>query len=228
MGVVNLYIHEPSSALLEIASEVREWRTPKVRLWVSDDDMRNCDATVRRIIGTWLDHRIVDQNVQVDNSVGYYEWDVSAVQIGVIASNGLKALVQRCMSQNMQFAVLGDSAKCKGRMTCFVDAPQKLDLPCSWLNCRWMTTYDEVLQFCHEQGVFDFDLSDTSRFCPTGKSEQGAPIYKELSTGNLIYLDNMHKTHYEVFSPIGRHLGEMSLNGQLDRLAADNRKRLDI
>ena len=229
MGQVNIYIHEPCAASVEVIKKVRVWGTPKVRLWASEADVRNCEASVRRVIENWRDAKVVEHNVQVDHSIQYYEWNLlSVVQVEMIASNGLKALIQRCTDQGIRFAILGESAKSKGRMTCFVDAPQRTDLPCSWQKFTWLTSYDEVLQFCREQGVFDFDLCDKSRFSPTGKVEQGAPVYKERSTGYFIYLDNLHKTHYEVFSPTGQHLGEMSLNGQLDRSTADNRKRLDV
>lgn len=228
MGQVNIYIHEPCAASVEVVQKVRDWRTPKVRLWASEADVRNCEASVRRVIENWRDAKVVEHNVQVDHSIQYYEWDMPAVQVELITSNGLKALMQRCADQGIQFAILCKSAKSKGRMACFVDAPQRTDLPCAWQKFRWLTSYDEVLQLCREQGVFDFDLADTSRFSPTGKVEQGALVYKEQSTGYFIYLDNLHKTHYEVFSPTGRHVGEMSMNGQLDRSAADARKRLEI
>ena len=226
MGDVNLYIHEPCPASIEIARKIRAWGTPKVRLWLSAEDMEHCDVSIRRVIEQWRDGKIVDRNIQIDNSVNYYECNLSAVHVEVIVSSGLKALIQRCTDQGTQFAVLSESAKSKGRMTCFVDAPQQMDLPDAWQKFQWLTSYDEVLQFCREQGVFDFDLTDTSRFSPTGKFEQGAQVYKERSTGNFIYLDNLHKTHYEVFSSTGQHLGEMSLNGTLDRHMADSNKRL--
>lgn len=228
MGEVNIYIHEPCAASVEVAKEIRAWRTPKVRLWFSTDDMEDSEASVWRVIKHWRDGKIVDQNVQVAHSIGYYEWNLSSVQVDVIASHGLQALIQRCMNQSTQFAILGESAKSKGRMTCFVDAPQRANLPDVWHKFRWLTSYDEVLQFCREQSVFDFDLADTSRFSPTGKVEQGASVYKERSTGYFIYLDNLHKTHYEVFSPTGRHVGEMSMNGILDRHTADASKRLAL
>ena len=226
MGEVNIYVYEPSAASVKVAKKVRDWGTSKVRLWVSCDDVKNCEASVRRVIEHWRDRKFVDQNVQVDNSIQYYEWHMSSVQVEVIASDGLKALIQRYMKQKMEFAVLGDSAKCKGRMTCFVDAPQLMDLPDAWQKFQWLTSYDEVLRFCREQGVFDFDLTDTHYFSPTGKIIQGAQVYKELSTGNLVYLDNLHKTHYEVFSLTGKHLGEMSMNGILDPSMADTGKHL--
>lgn len=226
MGEVNLYIHEPCPASIEIARKVRAWGTSKVRLWISSDDVSNCDASVRGVINQWRDSKIVDQNIRVDHSIHYYEWNLLAVQVEVIASVGLKALIQRCTDQGTQFAVLSESAKSKGRITCFVDAPQLMDLPDAWQKFQVLTSYDEVLQFCREQGVFDFDLTDTSRFSPTRKVEQGEPVYREWSTGYFIYLDNLHKTHYEVFSPTGRHLGEMSMTGVLDRHAADSTKHL--
>ena len=162
------------------------------------------------------------------NTIGYYEWDLSAVRAEKITSNGLKALIHRSTIQQIQFAILGNSPKCKGRMVYFVDAPQRKDLPNSWQSCRWMTTYNDIVKHCHEQGVFDFDLADTSRFSQTDKIVQGARVYKELSTGRLVYLDNFHKTHYEVFSSRGAHLGEMSLGGKLNQSTADNQKRLDL
>ena len=124
MGQVNLYIHEPCAASVEVVQKVRAWRTPKVRLWFSADDTENSEVSVRRVIKQWRDGKIVDHNVQVDHSVGYYEWDLSTVQVEVIASTGLKALIQRCTDQGIPFAILGESAKSKGSMTCFVDAPQ--------------------------------------------------------------------------------------------------------
>ena len=57
---------------------------------------------------------------------------------------------------------------------------------------------------------------------------QGAAVYKEKVSGNFFYLDNLHKNHYEVFSQMGRHLGEMSLNGNLNREKADLNKHLEL
>ena len=53
-------------------------------------------------------------------------------------------------------------------------------------------------------------------------------VFLSKDGDNFIYLDNLHKTHYEVFSSTGQHLGEMSLNGDLDRLVADPGKHLRL
>jgi hypothetical protein len=228
MEAVNLYIQELTPSSLGIIKKVRAWGTSKVRLWIGSDDLKESETLIRRIIANWRDGRIIDQNVQIDHSIGYYEWNLETVNVDVITSNGLKALIQRCLAQNMQFAILCDSARCKGRMVCFVDAPQRSDLPDLWRRFPCLASYDEVFQFCQRKGVFDFDLTNTSRFCETGKVVQGAAVYKEKVSGNFFYLDNLHKNHYEVFSQMGRHLGEMSLNGNLNREKADLNKHLEL
>ncbi|MDR3188014.1 MAG: hypothetical protein LBT94_02360, partial [Prevotellaceae bacterium] len=43
-------------------------------------------------------------------------------------------------------------------------------------------------------------LDNTKRFRRTGQDRQGQQVYQEIETGYYWYLDNFHKTHYEVFS----------------------------
>ena len=69
---------------------------------------------------------------------------------------------------------------------------------------------------------------NVSRYARAEQIFQGEPVYREQKAGHLIYLDHLHKTHYEVFDPQGKHLGEMSLNGDLDRSKADPNKRLSV
>ena len=226
MDEVNVYLHGLSQDSLAIAKKVRAWGARKVRLWVSEENLRQ--SSFKGLVANWRDGHVIDQNVQVDNSISYFEWDLKTVGIDPITSEGLKALVQRCRTQNLQFVILGEGAKSKDRFVGFVDAPQRPDLPDGWQMCEWVTTYDELLALCQLRGVFDFDLTNVSRFARTEQIFQGEPVYREQKTGHLIYLDHLHKTHYEVFDPQGKHLGEMSLNGILDRTAADRNKRLNV
>ena len=226
MDEVNVYLHGLSQDSLAIAKKVRAWGTRKVRLWVSEENLRQ--SSFKRLVANWRDGCVIDQNVQVDNSIGYYEWDLKTVGIDPITSKGLRALIQRCRTQDLQFVILGEGAKIKNRFAGFVDAPQRPDLPDGWQTCEWVTTYEELLVLCQRRGVFDFDLANVSRFARAGQGGQSEPVYKELKTGNLIYLDHLHKTHYEVFDSQGKHLGEMSLNGDLDRTKADPNKRLNV
>jgi hypothetical protein len=62
-----------------------------------------------------------------------------------------------------------------------------------------------------------YALSDnTERFCRTGQSRQGQTVYREITTGNYWYLDNLHKIHCEVFNSTGEHIGIADLQGNID------------
>ncbi len=226
MDEVNVYLHDLNQGSLAIAKQVRMWGTRKVRLWVSEEALRQ--SSYKGLVANWRDGYVIDQSVQVDNSIGYYEWDLKTVGINPITSGGLKALIQRCWTQNLQFVILGEVAKIKNHFAGFVDAPQWPKLPDVWHVCEWVTTYEELLALCQQRGVFDFDLTNVSRFVRAGQGGQSETVYRELKTGNLIYLDRLHKTHYEVFDSHGKHLGEMSLNGYLDRTKSDSNKRLNV
>lgn len=226
MGEVNVYLHGLNQDSLAIAKKVRSWGTRKVRLWVSEENLKQ--SSFKGLVANWRDGQVIDQSVQVDNSIGYYEWNLTVVGIDPITSGGLKALIQRCRTKNLQFVILGEGVKVKNRFVGFVDAPQRHELPGSWHVCEWVTTYEELLALCQQRGVFDFDLTNVSQFVRAGQGGQGETVYKELKTGNLIYLDRLHKTHYEVFDSHGKHLGEMSLNGGLDYSKADSNKRFNV
>jgi hypothetical protein len=74
-----------------------------------------------------------------------------------------------------------------------------------------------------------FSLTDESRFqLLPGKRFDGQQIYRELKSGNIWYLDALHKSHYEVFDTTGKfHLGEAGLAGNLDQSKKDPQKRIN-
>ena len=155
MDEVNVYLHDLNQGSIAIAKQVRMWGTRKVRLWVSEEALRQ--SSYKGLVANWRDGYVIDQSVQVDNSIGYYEWDLETVGINPITSGGLKALIQRCWTQNLQFVILGEVAKIKNHFAGFVDAPQWPKLPDVWHVCEWVTTYEELLALCQQRGVFDFD-----------------------------------------------------------------------
>lgn len=64
--------------------------------------------------------------------------------------------------------------------------------------------------------VVDFSLSDTSRFKKTHFNIQGKVVYKELSTKCYWYEDNLHHSHYEIFSKNEEHMGIADYSGTVD------------
>lgn len=48
-------------------------------------------------------------------------------------------------------------------------------------------------------------LKDTTRFEKTSIICQGRSVYQEISTQYFWYLDNLHRSHFEIFDPTGKH-----------------------
>lgn len=64
--------------------------------------------------------------------------------------------------------------------------------------------------------VVDFSLSDTSRFKKTHFNFHSKIIYRELESKCFWYMDNLHRTHYEVFNSNKEHVGIADLEGNVD------------
>ena len=64
--------------------------------------------------------------------------------------------------------------------------------------------------------IVDFCLNDTSQFKKTHFNIQGKIVYKELSTKCYWYEDNLHHSHYEVFSRNQEHIGTADMLGNVN------------
>lgn len=72
----------------------------------------------------------------------------------------------------------------------------------------------------------DVLLDDINRFRRTGivHPKTGTIIFEEIVTKYWWYFDSLHRNHFEVFNPQNVHLGEGSLDGDLDIDKRDPRK----
>jgi len=73
-----------------------------------------------------------------------------------------------------------------------------------------------------------FSLKNTTLFIKTTKIQQGQSVFREISANRYWYLDNFHKTHYEVFDSQGKHIGIANLDGSIDASKKDNTKTITI
>ncbi|HAF85854.1 MAG TPA: hypothetical protein DCG32_05705 [Sphaerochaeta sp.] len=75
-----------------------------------------------------------------------------------------------------------------------------------------------------------FFLEDESRFVRTSRFNKRSVIYKEKASNRYWYLDDFHRSHFEVFdSSTGDHLGEASVDaGFLDTSKQDPAKSLKL
>lgn len=223
MDEINVYLDGLSQATLDIAKKVRSWETNKVRIWISRAAWEACqNSDLKKQFCQGRSYKIVEENADVDRSLQYWEWASCQTATAISADNGLTAVIHRCRTQDISFVVFGGVTRTKGRLFAFVDAPQDNALPDSWISCSWFSRFEDLEAFCRKNGAWRFDLANTLRFAKTRGIVQGKPVYRELDTGRLLYEDNLHKTHYEVFDRHHVHLGEMSPDGELDRTKADH------
>lgn len=71
-------------------------------------------------------------------------------------------------------------------------------------------------------------LRDRGRFTKTKLNNQGRVVYLEVKTGYRFCVDNLHVfgAHLEIFDARGGHIGESTLNGEIDFSKADSTKDL--
>lgn len=200
---------------------VRVWRSRRIRLWIpsrlNDGFVRNCK-----------DRKIIDESVPVENDVICYEWDKNTCSAQTMGDQALKAMIERIRVHSIDFVIVGQPAHVNSQFIAFRDAINRADLPDCFFKVPWFSSNKELEAFLEEKGVFDIVLNDTSRFLKTSLQGEGTPVYREISTGNLIYKDILHLTHYEVFDKQGKHLGEMSRDGVMDCTKRDAKKHIDL
>ncbi|MDL2312813.1 hypothetical protein LJC68_08055 [Bacteroidales bacterium OttesenSCG-928-B11] len=76
--------------------------------------------------------------------------------------------------------------------------------------------------------IVAFSLKNASIFTRTSLIEQGQTVFREILTNRYWYLDNLHKSHYEVFDDIGNHIGVADLLGNVDTTKQDPKKTIKI
>lgn len=218
---VNVLFLDDTCVTRKILARVRNWRKPNLRLWFRSKDVSSIAKYIR-------DLNQIDSSIKIDHSIGLFEWSIDGATVRPVTDVGLRAMVSRMDSQGLEFVIVGQGPRCKNRFVGFHDALNRQDLPDKFYKVRWFGDGDELERYCDEIGLFEFHLDDPNRFEKTSHVENGASVYRELSTRRLIYKDMLHKTHYEVFDKFGRHLGEMSIQGVLDCSRVDVSKRIDV
>lgn len=185
------------------------------------------------IFFSWLNEPIHDQSggVYTLNSV-----DVTGNSIAELAERVMRGQVGALLnfSPSLQFNVRtlnvnkGATCQISINLLCIID-----DLT-QWLASQFpglvRTDYD----------VNSIDPPTDSQTCLRNKSQfskkegfhnQGRSIYLDRKTRYFFCVDNAHfgnAAHLEVFNTLGKHLGEASLNGEIDFSKADSGKRLTI
>lgn len=219
--MINIYFHAIVPETSFILKILRNLRHQNIKLWFNTSDNKDAITFIR-------DKNLIEDE-DADNELVCYMWNVARTEILPLYNNdGLFHLVSRYTSDKTDFVCIDSKEYAKNQLILFQDAIHKVEYPKELIKIPCFKDWDSLLSYLNDKGIFSFSLKDTRRFqkCANIDPVQGASVYKELATGYYWYLDNFHKTHYEVFDSCGKkHLGEASLDGILDKNKADKDKQ---
>lgn len=230
---INIFFNFIDKQTVPILKLIRSWNKRSIKIWYCKDCIED-NIEIKKIISQRRDFKCIEDNISIDHSISYYEWQLSEAKV-LSCTNALAALIHRNKTNSTNYIVIDSNLtlNSKRQIVAFTDAQQKPDLPDKFYKFPCFSNSDAIFDYCKCKGIFQFDKDDTSKYQPTGKQYNGANIYKVIKDNNTLkngyyfYLDTLHKNHYEVFDPTGKiHLGEMNLDGVLDKSKADRKKRI--
>lgn len=217
---INVYFND---YIPSIFKELRDLRSRNIKLWIKEADYKE-----------YAKYKIRDINLikheSIDNSLRCFKWDIESETTTALDEykyDGLKHLVSRCASYDTLFVCIDNEKHCGNQLVLFQDAKHKIEYPKEFIKIHCYNNWDDFYHYLSAQDIFAFSLKDETKFvkCADINPVQGSIVYKEKATGHYWYLDNLHKTHYEVFDAAGKkHIGEADLEGNIDCEKADKKK----
>lgn len=221
-----LYFNEHTEDAKALFECLRAIRSPKLRLLLSDNVYNN-----------WFQNRFggvcaLDVIKASDKKGEYcicYSWDVNNPQINPLYTEDIRGLVN-IMSANSDivFCIYDHASYPKDTLTIFRDIINIPEYPDAFYKLKSFSNIGSILSYFKANDIVpSFSLEGNDEFeITTIPPVQGASVYRQKRTGFLWYLDNLHKTHFEVFELQGKkHIGEATIDGELDRSKKDSTKR---
>ena len=200
-----VFIEKLNPAIVTEISNARQEANPEIKLCF-DTNIKN-----QKPIIAIKDADIISGNT---GGVNVVSWDVNC-GIASYDNNVYFALAQKQNFNN--YVLLDNTNHPKGCKTFFLEKAIDSNYPDRFYKLPSFATYFDVLNYgISKNFIKPFSLENKKRFQKTKLIEQGAFVYKELTTGYFWYLDNLHKDHYEVFDSNGKHIAEADMNGKMN------------
>lgn len=217
--MINIYFHVIDSKTTLILQKLRELRPRNIKLWFNNSDNKGAINFIK-------DKSLIEYN-EVDKDLTCYMWNISdTVTVPLYKEDGLFHLISRYISDKTNFVCIDSKEYAKNCLVLFQDAIHKPEYPKEFVKIPCYKDWDSLWKYLEDKQLFSFSLNDTTKFEKCSYTVQGAAVYKEKTTGRYWYMDNLHKTHYEVFDHLGKkHIGEAGLNGVIDKTKVDKDKK---
>lgn len=217
--MINIYFHVIDSKTTLILQKLRELRPRNIKLWFNNSDNKGAINFIK-------DKSLIEYN-EVDKDLTCYMWNISdTVTVPLYKEDGLFHLISRYISDKTNFVCIDSKEYAKNCLVLFQDAIHKPEYPKKFIKVPCYKDWDSLWKYLEDKQLFSFSLNDTTKFEKCSYTVQGAAVYKEKTTGRYWYMDNLHKTHYEVFDHLGKkHIGEAGLDGVIDKTKVDKDKK---
>lgn len=217
--MINIYFHVIDSKTTLILQKLRELRPRNIKLWFNNSDNKGAINFIK-------DKSLIEYN-EVDKDLTCYMWNISdTVTVPLYKEDGLFHLISRYISDKTNFVCIDSKEYAKNCLVLFQDAIHKPEYPKEFVKIPCYKDWDSLWKYLEDKQLFSFSLNDTTKFEKCSYTVQGAAVYKEKTTGRYWYMDNLHKTHYEVFDHLGKkHIGEAGLDGVIDKTKVDKDKK---
>lgn len=217
--MINIYFHVIDSKTTLILQKLRELRPRNIKLWFNNSDNKGAINFIK-------DKSLIEYN-EVDKDLTCYMWNISdTVTVPLYKEDGLFHLISQYISDKTNFVCIDSKEYAKNCLVLFQDAIHKPEYPKEFIKVPCYKDWDSLWKYLEDKQLFSFSLNDTTKFEKCSYTVQGAAVYKEKTTGRYWYMDNLHKTHYEVFDHLGKkHIGEAGLDGVIDKTKVDKDKK---
>lgn len=200
-----VFVEKLNTAIVKEISVARKEANPEIR-FCFDPDTRK-----QKEVMTIKNADVISGNT---GGVNVISWDVDNVS----TSYEMGAYFTLAHKPDFdKFVLLDDVIYPKGYKTFFLDKVKDCNYPDRFYKLPSFSTYSDVLSYgISKNFIKPFSLENKKKFQKTKLIEQGAFVYKELTTGYFWYLDNLHKDHYEVFDSNGKHIAEAGMDGKMN------------
>ena len=201
----------------------------KAEVLIGGKYLASCKAQIQQLFGSFS-RNVSSTSLRKPDCI-YVNWDINCTVTNAnrVIAEAAEAKFDERESKTVLVNISNAYTTNRGSIHVIKDATHYIDLP---LLIKVPVANNEVefSEWCATLVNPVFSLRNADRFQTTSYRWKKQAIYREVTTGNYWYYDYFHKEnkqHFEVFSPVGIHLGEANTNGMLDTSKADGDKRID-
>lgn len=215
----NIFFRVINNQTESILNALRTDRLP-VTIWMEQPNLATVAAHYKR-----RDIQPIEHSGTASHPPCYI-WDVTTSS-ATVDYGGIRHMVYQHKCFGTDFIMVDSNSYACNQLVVFHDCTQDPSFPETFYKIPVYNDYSILKQYI-DSIPEKFTLKDNPQFNKTSYINQGQTVYREDQTGRYWVLDNLHKSHYEVFDSQGIHIGDADLDGNLDSTKQDKKKKLDL